>query len=158
MTTIVDDDVYESENKWNWKGIKNSAGGFYVYRRRLSHEGYEKDAGVYLHRVIMNCPNDMEVDHIYHNTLDNRRSELRIVTRSQNNINHKLQNNNTSGYRGVGRYGKSIKWRAQIKINGKIKYLGHHDNIHDAARVRNLAARMYHGYKFAYTNIINEEA
>jgi transposase len=57
--------------------------------------------GIYLHRYIINCPDDLEVDHIYHDLLDNRKSKLRIATSSQQKMNTKLRKDNTSGHRGI---------------------------------------------------------
>lgn len=70
--------------------------------------------GICMHRLIMNCPSDMEVDHIYHVHHDNRKSQLRIVTSTQNMINKDLQSNNTSGVRGVSWNKNRQTWRAGL--------------------------------------------
>lgn len=74
----------------------------------------------YLHRLIMDCPKGMLVDHINGNTLDCRKSNLRIVTAEQNRQNqHVLNKRNHSGYRGVSWCKIHKKWRAVIKVNRK---------------------------------------
>lgn len=69
---------------------------------------------VRMHRIIMNCPDNLFVDHINLNPLDNRRSNLRICTRRQNNRNMKKNSTNTSGYKGVYFHKKAKKWAAII--------------------------------------------
>ena len=75
-----------------------------------------------LHKVIMNPPKGKEVDHISHNTLDNRRENLRICTRAENQRNRRrLVKGKYSDYRGVSQ--KTIHgttyWTAQVCVNGK---------------------------------------
>jgi hypothetical protein len=77
-----------------------------------------------MHRLIKGAKKGEEVDHIHHNTLDNRQSETRLCTGSQNQHNHVLNANNTSGYKGVSWDKRSGKWRAHICVNGKQKNLG----------------------------------
>lgn len=69
----------------------------------LTKDGYviHCKSGTYLHRFVMNCPENMEVDHIYHNLLDNRKSQLRISTSSQQKMNTKRRKDNSSGNRGI---------------------------------------------------------
>lgn len=94
---------------------------------------------IMLHRLIMNCPDDRVVDHINHNTLDNRKTNLRICT-----IFGNCQNiiTNTSGKPGVciDRLGK---WYSRIKINGKNIYLGRFDSFENAKYARELAEIKY---------------
>ena len=71
---------------------------------------------VRMHRLIIgeeNIPEDMVIDHINHNTRDNRRCNLRVVTKRQNSLNSRMQYNNTSGYPGVGLVDNN-KWNANI--------------------------------------------
>lgn len=74
----------------------------------------------YLHRLIMDCPKDMVVDHIDGNTLDCRKSNMRIITNGENRQNlHVLHPKNTSGYRGVSWCKIHKRWRAVVKVNHK---------------------------------------
>lgn len=65
----------------------------------LTPKGYALSAKGLIHRVITNCPDGMDIDHINHNKLDNRKSNLRIVTRSDNHKNRKPRSN--TGYLGI---------------------------------------------------------
>lgn len=100
---------------------------------------------VKLHRFIMNCPNDMEVDHINRNRLDNRKSNLRITTHQQNNMNKGLIKSNTSGYTGVYWYKARSKWQVSIKVNYKSIFLGYYDDLEEAIKVREEAEKKYFG-------------
>lgn len=78
----------------------------------------KKGNPVYLHRVLNKTPVGMLTDHIDNNALNNRKENLRAVTTGQNNMNSKLCNRNTSGYRGVTYRKDTKKWQAQINKGG----------------------------------------
>lgn len=92
---------------------------------------------VLLHKLIVGYP---IVDHINQDKLDNRKCNLRSATNSQNQWNQSKPKNNTSGYKGVYWDKQRQKWRAQIKINGRRRFLGYFDDILDAARSYDKAA------------------
>lgn len=94
-------------------------------------------------RLIMDAPSKFFVDHINHNTLDNRRDNLRIVTAKQNNMNVKPRDGKTIS--GVNLHKPSGKWRATISVSGKSKHLGLFENIEDAIDARNIAEGKYYG-------------
>ena len=98
-----------------------------------------------LSRLIMNCPEDMEVDHINGKPWDNRKCNLRVVTRSQNGMNTGTRISNTSGYKGVVWYKSRSKWMAQITFNNKRYFLGYFDDINDAINARKEAELKYFG-------------
>lgn len=108
---------------------------------------------VRLHRYIMNCPVGYDVDHIHGKETrnNNRRSNLRITTRSQNNMNKGLQINNVSGVTGVSWDNYYQKWIAQIKINGKSIRLGTFKSFDDAVTKRKQAEEKYFG-EYSYDN------
>jgi hypothetical protein len=128
------DDFYKINN-YCW--YKDNDG--YIVYKVLHHNA------VQMHRLIMNCPDDMEVDHIYHKRHDNRKSELRIVTKSQNQMNKVLLSNNTSGVKGVYWNKKKEKWHAQITVNNKRINLGYFNILQEAADVRKQAEIEYFG-------------
>ena len=94
---------------------------------------------VLLHRFLVGpSANSSEVDHINRNRLDNRLSNLRVVTRDENQWNTTLRANNSSGYKGV--YRANGRWIARIMTNKKAAHLGCFDDINDAALAYNEAA------------------
>lgn len=105
---------------------------------------------IYLHRFIKNVQNAYEiVDHINHITTDNRNSNLRIVTNSQNQMNRDKTQANTSGVKGVFWHKNKHKWQANIQINNKLLYLGIFDDKNDAIQARRKAEQKYFGmYNF----------
>lgn len=119
--------------------------------------GYFIDADTkeFIHRLIMNCPDNLEVDHIGHNKYDNRKSKLRIVTDSQNNMNRGLQSNNTSGITGVSFHKGSSMWFGYVKYNGKQirKYARTKEK---AIELRRQLEEKYFG-EYSYANSMNKE-
>ena len=87
---------------------------------------------IYLHRVVTGAPDGLEVDHIRHDALDNRRSAIRLTTRSEN-VRNTRSRPNKHGYRGIGWYAPLSKWRSLAKVNGKSKHLGYFSTKEDAA-------------------------
>lgn len=103
----------------------------YVHRNR-NYQG--KQYNTVMHRLIMErmiYPLKLEkgqmVDHINRNGLDNRRENLRIATKSQNNMNRRKRPDGASGFKGVTKESKTNKWVAQIGFNKKIIRLGTFD-------------------------------
>ena len=94
---------------------------------------YNPTIGV-MHRFIMNCPSDMFIDHINHDTLDNRKSNLRICTMSENNRHIRPKNGGTSKYKGVHWCNRINKWISKISINGKTICIGRYENEIVAAK------------------------
>jgi len=106
-----------------------------------------------MHRLILNAPPDLKVDHINGNGLDNRKENLRLATTPQNVRNARLSLRNSSGFKGVKR--KRQKWQASIVFNGKTIRLGVFDAREDAARAYDIAALLLHG-EFARVNFPKE--
>jgi len=79
----------------------------------------------YLHRLVMNTPEGLVVDHMNHKTLDNRKCNLRNVTTRENLSNRKRKSEMSSQYVGVSQAKRDEKWRAKIMIQGKKKHLGY---------------------------------
>jgi hypothetical protein len=96
----------------------------------------------YLHRIIAKRMGiSGEVDHINGNPLDNRRSNIRGCTRTQNlaNVPKHESRGGTSRFKGVSRKGN--KWVAQIKVANKKQHLGYFDDEREAALAYDAAAR-----------------
>ena len=98
-----------------------------------------------LHRFIMDCPEDMVVDHINHNTSDNRESNLRICTRAQNMANQSIAKDNKSRCTGVNWDTAKKSWRAYITINKRRIHLGNYQIKQDAIDSRLVAQDKYFG-------------
>jgi AP2 domain. len=109
-----------------------------------------KEKRVFLHRVIMNCHDiSLDVDHIFHNRIDFRKSELRVCTPQQNTWNRGISKNNTSGITGVDWRKSRKKWRASMERDGKFISLGSFTNKEDAVKARKDAEIKFQGeYRF----------
>lgn len=120
---------------------------------RYGHlSGQDSDGKTWeLHRLIMNCPDGLNVDHIHgaKTVNDNRKYNLRIVTSSQNNMNREIMSNNTSGVTGVDWHKGWKKWRVRITVNHKTISLGAFDSMDDAIKARKEAEQKYFG-EFSY--------
>lgn len=129
---LVDDkDYFELRNtRWHL-----SKGGY----ARCSSNGKK----IYMHHHINKTPRGFHTDHINRNKLDNRKSNLRTVTCSQNLHNSKIQRNDNSGYRGVYWYERYKKWEVYINVRGKRIYLKRFSSLRDAIKARKLAEKKY---------------
>lgn len=116
-----------------------------VYAVRNAADQMGKRHLVLMHRVIAETPQGMETDHVNGNGLDNRRRNLRNVTKQQNSFNQRLAVNNTSGAKGVSWEQREGKWRAQINVSGKNRHLGLFNSIEDAAAAYAKASIDQHG-------------
>lgn len=112
---------------------------------------------VRMHRLVLGLtdPND-QADHVNHDGLDNRRSNLRKTTNQQNGFNQRSAEGSTSRFRGVSWTTDRSKWHAQIRHNNKLYHLGHFDDEIDAARAYDEAARRFFG-EFAFLNLTEED-
>lgn len=99
-------------------------------------------------------PPEMLIDHINGNKRDNRFCNLRAADYSQNMMNSKIASSNTSGCKGVSWKNSENKWLATGKFNGKRKYLGYFDNIHDAVLAYKKFAIETHGEFYLETSQI----
>lgn len=98
----------------------------------------------------MNAPQEMDVDHRFHNTLDNRRCNIRTCTTAQNQHNQR-KTRGLSQYKGVSWHKTNKKWQALIRLNGQRIYLGYFNNEIDAAKAYDKKARELFR-EFAFTN------
>ena len=131
---IVDDRDYERLNKHKWCAQWNIyTNSFYAYR---SSKGYLVSMAREI--LVLNRGDKREPDHIDHNTLDNRITNLRKVTHQQNTLNRK---NSAKGYYW---HKKAKKYLAQIMSNGKYIYLGLFCTTEEAHYVYLQAKAKYH--------------
>jgi hypothetical protein len=133
---IVDDDDFRWLNQRNWHADK----GYSCYYAARGKRGSRKPYTVLMHRQIMKPPEGMEVDHINHDGLDNRRENLRLCTRSQNRMNSLRPKTNKSGFKGVAWNKRNRKWQVQLYKNRRCVYLGLYFCIIKAAEAYDKAA------------------
>ena len=112
---------------------------------------------ILMHRLIMNFPKNMDVDHKHgkESRNDNRRSNIRVVTHSNNLKNVGIRANNKSGVTGVSFENRTQKWRACIKVNGEDIRLGRFDDFDEAVIARKDAEEKYFG-EYSYCNSVKE--
>ena len=88
------------------------------------------------HHLVLPKKDGFDVDHINRDTRDNRISNLRYITHSENAFNSKVQSNNISGITGICWNKQMEKWETYIGKGGKLIYLGCYINKADAIEAR----------------------
>ena len=144
---LVDDDVFEWASKFKW--YAHRMGRCFYAGRKIGKYPHQKSS--LLHREIMNAPDGVTVDHISGDGLDNRRENMRLASRIENNRNRRLNANSTSGFKGAYWHKASGKWTAQISIRGKRIHLGLFATPEQAALAYDEAAIKHFG-EFAKAN------
>lgn len=128
-----------SDLKWYYYG---------GYAKRVVRMGNTRRV-VYMHRVITNASDGQEVDHINGLKYDNRKSNLRLCNRKEQQFNMSMHRDNKSGYKGVSF--QRGKWRARLTTGGKEWDLGRYGTPLEAAKAYNEKAKELFG-EFAYLN------
>jgi hypothetical protein len=145
---IVDAEDFEFLSQWNWKAAWCShSKTFRVTRTEKLPNGIRTT--VYIHRVIAARMGFPAVDHKDHDTLNNRRKNLRPCTHSQNGANKVIHRNTKTPYKGI--WFQQGKWTAILRKNGVRYYGGRHDTAESAARAYDALAIEHFG-EFAYLN------
>lgn len=139
---LIDDEDFDWLGQWKWR-LNN---GGYVIRTQVFKRinGKQPSKNIYMHRLLNETPLGFETDHINRNKLDNRKSNLRTVNRSQNELNKNLRNDNSSGYKGVCWDKKVNKWVARVWKNRKEIFLGRFITIEEAILCRQEAEKIYY--------------
>lgn len=140
LYALVDNEDYQWLKKYTW----------------YSHnQGYITTAinnkTLLIHRLIMKPKDGLIVDHINQNKLDNRKSNLRIGTQSQNLANQKKKRGTSSIYKGVSFDKSRDKWQSKIRIAKKMISLGRFKEERHAAMAYDIWAKDYYG-EFARLN------
>lgn len=145
--TIVDTEDYPLLSKYRWFALPRGR-TYYAY----GHVGREsgKVISAFVHRLILNAPVGIQVDHINGDGLDNRRANLRLCTIAGNQHNRHTAWG-ASKYKGVTWHKQKGKWQAQIQSNYKNIFLGLFDDEVAAARAYDVAALNLFG-EFARSN------
>lgn len=144
QNAIVDAGDYDWLNKWYWQAHWDAKmHSFYAMRTGPRPER----KCISMHNLILGH----RADHINHNTLDNRRVNLRKATHRQNMRNKRRYRSNTTGYVGVVYCARLGKFAARITVNKNRIHLGLYTSAKEAAYARDQAAKKLHG-KFAALN------
>lgn len=139
--TIVDDEDFEWLSQWKWHL------SYYGYANRRQHlhssRKHQKFNMIKMHRLIIDAPNGLEVDHINGDKLDNRRANLRVVTHAQNMCNSRVSSR--TGYKGVSKCSNCNRYTAQVAKDHRHYYLGIYDTPEKAAIAYDKKAKELHG-------------
>jgi len=143
------------EEKWNERYANKSSGwkatnasGYQRWNVQVSYN--DKKNTLLCSRIIFLLHNGYltegkEIDHVDGNSLNNKKNNLRELTRDQNQHNAKLQKKNKSGVKGVSWDAKSKKWRVIITANKKRYNFGLYEKLEDAIKVAIEARKKLHG-------------
>lgn len=156
-SVLVSDEDFEYLNQWKW------CVSHYGYAVRSCRRPNGKKGILWMHRALMErmlnepIPDGYQVDHIDSNSLNNQRGNLRLATKSQNQMNrqNKKRAGNTSRFKGVCYARRERVWRAETKLKGKRINIGSFDSEEDAARAYDAVARELFG-EYARLNFPDE--
>lgn len=147
LIDLEDLERIQAVGKWSASWTRS---GYYGISRT------KRNGNLLLHRFIMDAPSELLVDHRDGNTLDCRKSNLRLATHTQNCFNRaKRVRGHSSRYKGVRAH--HAKWQARIVQGGRQVSLGHFSTEELAAHAYDEAALRLHG-DFARLNFARERA
>lgn len=129
---LIDDDDFENISKYRWC----------IYDRYL--ESYINGKNIKLSRFIMKADKDHHVDHINGDLLDNRKANLRLCSRYQNQQNRKINKDNVCGHKGIQLMNNG-RYRVRIQTNGKREHIGCFERLVDAINCRREIGKESHG-------------
>ena len=140
---LVDPADYPALVRYKWCAARN--GRVFYAITRINKQN------IFMHRMIINPPNEMVIDHIDHNGLNNRRSNLRICTKEQNTRNRKPNTSRNGKYKGVHFDKTRNKFKATIKCQEKSLSIGYYKKETEAAKAYDKKAKKLFK-EFAYLN------
>lgn len=141
----VSESDYDHLSQFKWRAFWNkNTQSFYAVRSAI-RDG--KRACVMMHREILGLAGGRHnpVDHINHDTLDNRRENIRVCTIAQNRANCRIPRSNTSGSKGVTWHTATKKWRARLFIDKRSVSLGLHNTKQQAEEAYRDGCRTHFG-------------
>ncbi len=154
-TIIIDTEGWDKVKEHRWcilgndirrypyaiTNIPHPDGGWYYFVQNGKQQRGRRRTCLFMHHLIMVKPKEgMVTDHINRNGLDNRKENLRLVTKAQNQQNRKSQKRSTSGYKGVSWVARDKRWRSEIMHEKNHFYLGYFTCEHEAALAYNKKA------------------
>lgn len=138
---IFNTEDYNIINEYSWYLLYDSTVKNFYVQADVKKDG--KRTTVKLHRIILNPPSYLTVDHINRDTLNNTRNNLRICTSGENAQNKNIICTNTSGYRGVSQT-PGGRWRARVQFKNKEFVAGTFDSALEAAEAaKNLRIKLF---------------
>ena len=152
MYALIDESDRKLVEGYKWHALK-APNNYYAITPMKNRQR----SNLKMHRLILDAPKGMEVDHINHDGLDNRRENIRLCTTAQNHANMRSRKNSSSRFKGVGLHKPSGKWVARIVVNRKYVHLGCFQDEEDAAKAYDVKAKEHFGV-FSFTNFNTEEA
>ncbi|MEM6533812.1 MAG: AP2/ERF family transcription factor [Myxococcota bacterium] len=137
LYALVDEEDWEAVNERSWSARPCG----------LTHYVHATHPDTWsLHRFVLDYRGRLCVDHLNHRGLDNRKSNLRLVSRATNNIARRAHGRKcTSRYKGVSWNKEKRAWVVFVKEDGRRRWLGAFDTELEAARVYDAAARRLYG-------------
>ena len=112
---LIDLDDIEKVKKYTWCLTRGRNMILYAMTKTSENKNIK------LHRYLMNCPNNKDIDHINHNTLDNRKFNLKVCSRAENNLNLGIRTNTKLGLKYITKINKAYDKR--YKGNYEIYHL-----------------------------------
>ena len=148
QVALVDADDYDRLQSMPWHASHRGMGKYYA-RSTLRENGRKRT--VRMHRVILGAPHGYEVDHVNGDSLDNRKANLRLVTKAQNVHNSDKPSTSLQRFKGVRPRKNASAWEARMSQNGKTVTIGHFDTEQEAAAAYDSAVLAVRG-SYARTN------
>lgn len=139
---LFDTEDYDKIKDYTWYRVDNRVEAYYCVNESRVYK-------TYIARLVMNCPEDLIVQHKNNDLLDNRKCNLQICSRAQMTRQLRTPKNNTTGYKGIQKSRQlndgSYHYKALIYVNGKTHYLGTYKTFEEAYAVRIKAEKEYFG-------------
>ena len=139
---LFDTEDYDRIKDYTWYRVDNRVEAYYCVNESRVYK-------TYVARLVMNCPEDLIVQHKNKDLLDNRKCNLQICSRAQMARQQVIPKNNTTGYKGIQKSRQlndgSYHYKALIYVNGKVHYLGTYKTFEEAYAVRIKAEKEYFG-------------
>lgn len=136
---LFDKEDYDLIKDYSWHISDND----YV-KSNKKIDGTQLKKTIRMHILVMHSdPKKYEVDHIHHNILDNRKSQLRKILHCENMMNSKLRSDNTTGVKGVYWDKSRNKWLVSITAYKRTYHIGRFDKFEDAVKARQNAEEKY---------------
>jgi len=144
FAAVVDDEDYDRLCKHKWCALVSIRDGRVMGYRVQWMKDEKRYRSIYMHREITNAPKDRYVDHINFDTLDNRRSNLRLCSPLESVRHQRGRRKRQFNFKGITAF-RNGQYRARIRVNGQSIELGTFPTQETAAAAYQKAAEKYFG-------------